>query len=99
MQLTGGTWSAAGLYGGQEVCFTIKNSSNYVLQSVSITVTIQQKDDPNNKPTSSEQVILKSKYGGLIQKGASDLICGAVSHVFAPGESWSYSNQEVLGWK
>jgi hypothetical protein len=99
VQLTGGTWSTAGLYGGQEVCFTIKNSSNYVLQSVSITVTTQQKDDPKNMPTSSEQVILKSKYGGLIQKGESDLICGRVSHVFASGESWSYSNQEVLGWK
>jgi hypothetical protein len=99
VQLTGGSWSAAGLYGGQEVCFTIKNSSDYVLQSVSITVTTQQKDDPNNKPTSSEQVILKSKYSGLIPKGGSDLICGRVSHVFASGESWSYSNQEALGWK
>jgi hypothetical protein len=99
VQLTGGSWSTAGLYGGQEVCFTIKNSSNYVLQSVSITVTTQQKDDPKNTPTSSEQVMLKSKYGGLIQKGESDLICGRVSHVFASGESWSYSNQEVFGWK
>jgi len=96
VQLTEGTW---GHYGDQEVCFTIKNSSNYVLQSVSITVTTQQKDDPKKEPTSSETVILKSKFGGLIPKGGSDLICGTVAHVFAPGESWSYSQHEVLGWK
>ena len=55
VQLTEGTW---GHYGDQEVCFTVKNSSNYVLQSVSITVTTQQKDDPKMEPTSSESVIL-----------------------------------------
>lgn len=96
VQLTEGTW---GHYGDQEVCFTIKNSSNYVIQSVSITVTTQQKDDPKKEPTSSETVILKSKFGGLLLKGGSDLMCGTVSHVFAPGESWSYSQHEVLGWK
>lgn len=99
VQLSDGSWSSGGLSGRQEVCFTLKNSSNFVIQSVFITVTTQQKDDPNNKPTSSEQVVLKSQYDRLIPRGASDVICGAASHVFAPGESWTYSEQEVLGWK
>lgn len=49
--------------------------------------------------TGGSPVSLTSASGGLINVGASELVCGDAPRAIADGETWSFSGVQVYGWK
>jgi hypothetical protein len=66
--LSSGNWIANGSNG--KICFNAANSSDYVIDRIAITVSLQ------NKSVIPQSVTLKSEIGAFIAAGDIDFVCG-----------------------
>ncbi len=87
--------------GGGRVCFEATNSSDYIIDRVSIKVQIRGKNDEDkwiSGPVVSESVIVL-KNNGFINAAETSEVCGSLPRALADGESWSYTDMHAYGWK
>lgn len=93
--------------GGGRVCFEATNSSGYIVDRISIKVQIRGKDgehssDPYakyiNGPVVNESIIVL-RNNGFINAAETSEVCGSFPRALAEGESWSYTDMHVYGWK
>jgi hypothetical protein len=110
ISLTKGQWTST--LGGQ-ICFTASNSSSsgYIVDRITIRVKTQKpaanppaKDSAQTKDYSmygsnENEVVLKSYGGGLIGPGQESLVCGSSPRDLSADETWSYSGEQIYGWK
>ena len=104
--LTKGQWTST--LGGQ-ICFSVNNSSDYIVDRVTINVTTQKQSDAATGKDSAENkysgygnqqvVVLKSYGGGFIGPGQSPLVCGSSPRDLSADETWSYTDMHAYGWK
>ena len=104
--LTKGEWTST--LGG-EICFSVNNSSDYIVDRVTINVTTQKqsdaatgKDSAENKYSmygNQQMVVLKSYGGGFLASGQNPLACGSSPRDLSANETWSYADMHAYGWK
>jgi hypothetical protein len=101
VNLTKGYWEPT-LAGGN-ICFTLTNTSGYILDRITIQVQTQKKSNTEAGKDSAaaldQQVILKSYGGGLIGTADTALVCASSPRDLAADETWSYTDVHVYGWK
>jgi hypothetical protein len=99
--LTKGYWEPA-LSGGN-ICFSLANSSGYILDRIAIEVKTQKKNlaeaGKDGSAVLDQQLILKSYGGGLISPGRNSLVCASSPRDLSADESWSYDLKGFYGWK
>lgn len=109
IELTNGEWVpvSSGSMGGQ-VCLLAKNSSDYIVDRITISVKILKragasagKDDALDQYLSGwgQQVVLKSYGGGFIGARETRLACGPVPRDLAADETWNFAVSNAYGWK
>ncbi len=91
--LTEGHWTS--VLGGQ-ICFTVTNSSDYLLDRISIKVQAQKQNGP---VTLDQEVTLKSYGGGFIGSGKNSMVCASSPRDLSADETWSYTYMGSYGWK
>jgi hypothetical protein len=106
IELTKGEWTST--LGGQ-ICFIATNSSDYIVDRITINVTNQKqsytaagKDSAVNKYSmygNQPMVVLKNYGGGLIGTRMTAFVCASSPHDLAADETWSYTNVHAYGWK
>ncbi len=105
--LSNGEWKS--FYSSGEVCFDVSNSSDYVVKTIAIVVTVKDKAGNEVKDLSDSQYLalvsngpvgttLMSSYG-LLNTGGLDHVCKGKPRALANGETWSYSGTQAWGWK
>jgi hypothetical protein len=105
--LSNGEWKS--FYSSGEVCFDVSNSSDYVVKTIAIAVTVKDKAGNEVKDLSDSPYLalvssgpagttLTSSYG-LLNTGGSDRLCKGKPRALADGETWSYSGTQAWGWK
>jgi hypothetical protein len=101
VNLTKGYWE--GVVAGGDICFTVNNSSGYVIDRIIFEVKTQKKDSAEAGKDSSaavdQEVILKSYGGGLISPGQNSLVCASSPRNLSADETWSYDLKSIYGWK
>ena len=101
VNLTKGYWEPA--IAGGDICFTVSNSSGYILDRITIQVQTQKKNDANagkgDASALNQQIVLKSYGGGLIGTGDTVLACASSPRDLGTDETWSYSDVHIYGWK
>jgi hypothetical protein len=87
-----------------QICFNVKNNSDYVLKDVTILAAthVSASPSPNGYPpgftpyVGPERVILQSD---LVDRGISVHLCGTTSLSLSPSDTWSYSDTAAAVWK
>ncbi|MGA2351597.1 MAG: hypothetical protein ABSF70_14265 [Terracidiphilus sp.] len=88
-------------------------SSDYIIDRISIAVEIHNmtsasaeaygsshpKEDHFTRYISGGQVVLKNDGGGFINSEETTKVCGSTPRDLADGETWSYTDMHVYGWK
>jgi hypothetical protein len=101
VNLTKGYWEGA--IAGGDICFTVNNTSGYVMDRIVIKVKTQKKNGAEAGKDSSagvdQEVVLKGYGGGLISPGRDSLVCASSPRDLSPDETWSYDLKSVYGWK
>ncbi len=100
LQLTEGKWDS------DRICFEIENDSDYVLESVKVSISLEPKP-ANPNPIYADRwdyaVTLKQYGGGLLDKKRRSQFCGATKiwgwQTPVGATSWSYSISSATGWK
>jgi hypothetical protein len=87
------------------------NPSEYIIDRITITAQIQSKNgsvpgntgstssDPNGPVVSENEITLKGDGGGFINSEEATEVCGSSPRDLADGETWSYTDMHVYGWK
>jgi hypothetical protein len=52
---------------------------------------------PNDQD--NQEVVLRSYGGGLIRPGEGGLACGSSPRDLSAGETWTYADEHIYGWK
>ena len=101
VNLTKGYWEPA--IAGGNICFTVSNTSGYILDRITIQVQSQKKNDADagkgDASALNQQIVLKSYGGGLIGTEDTVLACASSPRDLATDETWSYSDVHIYGWK
>ena len=101
VNLTKGYW--AGAIAGGDICFSLNNSSGYVIDRITIEVKTEKKSEAgtekDNSAAVNQEVILKSYGGGLIGPGQNSMVCASSPRDLSADETWSYEFKSIYGWK
>lgn len=101
VNLTKGYWEPA--IAGGNICFTVSNTSGYILDRIAIQVKAQKKNDADagksDASALNQQIILKSYGGGFIGTGDTVLACASSPRDLTADETWSYTDLHIYGWK
>jgi hypothetical protein len=95
--LTNGEWKSGFLGTGGNVCFDVRNNSRYVLDYVTILVSLTPK--PADADSVGDHVKLKPEVGGLLDIGKESRFCADAPRFFPRDANWSYTLETVAGWK
>jgi hypothetical protein len=113
ISLTKGRWSST-LGGEICFTVSNPSSSRYIVDRVAIKVKTQTQTGNAAKdgaPTPNKysmyvpndqndpEVVLRSYGGGLIRPGEEALACGSSPRDLSAGETWTYNDEHIYGWK
>ena len=103
--LSNGSWKHDA-YTAEQICLDVQNDSDYVLQQITINVSLNPRPpDVNCNPLKEsleggcESVVLTGYTVNLLDVGKAGRFCGTAPRPFPTGATWTYGTGIMKGWK